>query len=127
LVVDFKASGFGSGESVAVSLDANSPGVTLGCLNNGGNEPSGLQTFTGQADADITVPSSRTGTVSGSISALPAAAESFTCPSRNMQVVCVSATYCEIDITASDTQGNNASLTVTRGTESDGCVRFTRP
>jgi hypothetical protein len=123
LVVDFKASGFGSGTTVIVSLDAETPGVTLGCLNKGGNEPSGLETGSGAVTAEVAVPSNRTGTVSGSIRALPQSLESFSCPSANMRVVCVEATYCDIVIVGTDGALTTEEFAVTRGT-TDGCVVF---
>jgi hypothetical protein len=130
LVVDYKASGFGSGAEVALLLESSPASATLGCINRGENEPQGLQTFTGQVTETATDTANRTGTVTGTISGLLDAAESFSCPSHNMREVCISAEYCGINITATDTTDSTLTtdeFPVTRGTDDDGCVSFTPP
>ena len=119
LVANFKASGFGAGEAVTLTLEAETSSLTLGCVNRGGNEPQGLQTFVGPVEASDVFQASRTGTVRGSISALPQGAEDFECPSRNMQEVVVFAQYCNIVLTAE-------SVTGTATFTEPGCVTFQR-
>ncbi len=108
LTVDYKAAGFGSGATVNELLTASSSSLTLGCVNKGGNEPSGLQTFVGPVSASQTTTAGRTGQVTDTISALPEGASSFSCPSRNMRPVVISATYTDVVLTLTS-QGESIS------------------
>jgi hypothetical protein len=97
LQVSFKAAGYGRGENVDYELSHQGYVLTLGCLNKGGNEPSGLRTYTDGPDATTgTVTASRTGQITATVSLTPEAASDFRCPSRNMSVVVVSATYYDV-------------------------------
>lgn len=89
LIVNFKAAGYGSGQSVDYSATFNYS-ITWGCITPPfSNEPSGLTTSSGGASSSGTLTASRTGTLSGPLSLFPGV--SFSCPSHRQHEVLVSA------------------------------------
>jgi hypothetical protein len=98
LVVNFRASGYGSGETVEVTLTADAE-IVVGCVTpSGSNEPRGLVRDFQELAATTTLTADRTGTVKGTIRLAPDLSEF--CPSANMTPVLVSAEYTNITLTA---------------------------
>jgi hypothetical protein len=99
LVVNFRASGYGAGETVNVTLTADAE-IVVGCVTpSGSNEPRGLVREFQELSATTTLTADRTGTVRGTISVAPDLSQ-FDCPSARMTVVLVSAEYTNIVLTA---------------------------
>jgi hypothetical protein len=98
LWVDFKAAGYGSGQTVGWTATFDYS-ITWGCITPPfSNEPSGLQTTNGAADAQGTATASRTGTLTGPIQ-LFNGDTGFSCPSHRQHEVLVSASYTNIIFT----------------------------
>jgi hypothetical protein len=113
LVVNFRASGFGSGEQVDVTLTADAE-IVVGCVTpSGSNEPRGLVRDFQQLAATTTLTADRTGTVTGTIRLAPDLTQ-FDCPSANMTVVLVSAEYTNITLTAEGATTTLPDQTFTR-------------
>jgi hypothetical protein len=95
--VSFKAAGLGSNQSIDYSLNTGPWSLTLGCLNKGGNEPQGLETYTASgASSSGTLTSGKNGQITATVSAGGASGLGFTCPSKKMSVVLVSASYSNV-------------------------------
>lgn len=97
LTVNFKAAGYGSGQTVNYSASF-SYSITMGCVTpSGSNEPSGLKSTSGSTTTSGTLTASRTGTLSGPVTLF--SGPDFSCPSHRMQEVVVSAMYTNIVFT----------------------------
>ena len=91
LTVDFKAAGYGSGETTTWHL-SGTYSITWGCITpSGSNEPSGLVSSSGSINASGNLTATRTGTLSGPITVFTPAP--FSCPSPNMHPVLISVSY----------------------------------
>ncbi len=113
LVVNFRASGYGSGETVDVTLTADAE-IVVGCVTpSGSNEPRGLVREFQELAATTTLTADRTGTVRGTISVAPDLSE-FDCPSARMTPVLVSAEYTNITLTADGARITLQDQTFTR-------------
>jgi hypothetical protein len=98
LWVDFKAAGYGSGQTVGWSATFNYS-ITWGCITPpSSNEPSGLQTSNSAAAPGGTLTASRTGTLSGPLQLFDGDT-GFSCPSHRQHEVLVSASYTDIVFT----------------------------
>lgn len=106
LRADFRAAGFGAGQTVQVSLTADTV-VTRGCVTPpGNNEPTGLVRTKETLAANTTITADRHGNVRGPVILAPSL-EGFTCPSARMTPVLVSVEYTNIVLTVgplSDTE-----------------------
>jgi len=91
LIINFKAAGYGSGQTVNWSL-SGTYSITWGCITPPrSNEPSGLVSSSGNITASGSLTADRTGTLSGPITVFTPAP--FSCPSPNMHPVLVSVSY----------------------------------
>jgi hypothetical protein len=91
LSIDFKAAGYGSGQTVPWTL-TGTYSITWGCITPSfSNEPSGLTSSSGNISASGNATASRTGTLTGPITVFTPAP--FSCPSHNMHPVLVSVSY----------------------------------
>lgn len=91
LVVNFKLAGFGSGQTVNVSVNTDAC-ATYACQNKGGNCPSAANKHTtqGPISGSTTVTTGRTGQARGSITLEPPSDSSLSCPpGQRLRTVCV--------------------------------------
>jgi hypothetical protein len=107
LVVSFDEAGVGT-SSITYSLSADATAV-YACINGGGNHPKAAnkETFNGDVTGGGTF-EPKHGRVSGSVSAGPISAGSFSCPS-GQRLVLASVSYSNIVLT--DTQ-NGVSVSI---------------
>jgi hypothetical protein len=98
LVVSWDEAGVGQ-QTVDYTLTANGT-ATYACINGGGNHPKATNkaTVNGPVSASGSFPATKNGRVSGSLSAGPPSAGSFSCPS-GQDLVLASVSYSNIVLT----------------------------
>jgi hypothetical protein len=102
LVCDFDISGLGGAETATGTLTGTAT-VTTGCVNRGGNEPSGLEedTFPVLEETTVNVEGGR----ADFHFSTDFSAEDRDCPSANMTPVIVCATFTELVLTVDPSSG----------------------
>jgi hypothetical protein len=98
LTVNFKIAGLGANETITVTAGADSTAV-YACQNNGGNFPSDPKktNVSGPVSASGQFTSSQNGQITGSLTLMPPANTTLTCPG-GQRVVLASVSYTNVQV-----------------------------
>jgi hypothetical protein len=95
----------GAGRTATATVEATAH-ITSGCINRGGNDPSGLEESTDQVtgSVDFNTRSGR-GSFTVETNEVTGPAQGFECPSNNMREVLVDVTFSDITLTVTSQTG----------------------